>query len=93
MKYDYIRRLERRRNYLETLIADKNRTDWSYTITEKKALDFAIASMKFVKDGFYDAITDNELNLTTEQIEHLSTIKAVMVRENMGLRVDKRNLR
>lgn len=82
MKQDHIKRLKRRRDWLQSQV-DNTRSDLSYIKSELSALKFAIGSMEFVKDGFYEIITDKELNLTIEQISRLILLKNVKVKEEM----------
>ena len=83
MKNEHIKRLERRRDWLQSQV-DSSRSDLSYTKSELSALKFAIGSMEFVKDGFYEIITDKELNLTIEQISQLVLLKNLKVREEIN---------
>lgn len=80
MKNEHIKRLERRRDWLQSQV-DSTRSDLGYTKAELSALKFAIGCMRFVKDGFYDIVNDKELNLTIEQISRLILLKNVTVRE------------
>lgn len=82
VRNDHIKRLERRRDWLQSQV-DSTRSDLSYIKSELSALKFAIGSMEFVKDGFYEIITDKELNLTIEQISRLILLKNVKVKEEM----------
>lgn len=83
MKNEHIKRLERRRDWLQSQV-DSTRSDIGFTKAELSALKFAIPSMQFVKDGFYEIITDKELNLTIEQINRLVLLKNLKVREEIN---------
>lgn len=82
MKIEHIKRLERRRDWLQSQV-DSTRSDIGFTKAELSALKIAIPSMQFVRDGFYEIITDKELNLTIEQIKRLILLKTLKVREGI----------
>lgn len=84
---EYIRRLERRRRWLQSQV-DSTRRDLSYTKSEIAALNHALASMDFVKNGFYEILMDKDVNLTAKQIIRLEKLKANMVKDELRKQYD-----
>ena len=84
---EYIRRLERRRRWLQSQV-DSTRRDLSYTKSEIAALNHALASMDFVKNGFYEILMDKDVNLTAKQIIRLEKLKANLVKDELRKQYD-----
>lgn len=84
---EYIRRLERRRRWLQSQV-DSTRRDLSYTKSEIAALNHALASMDFVKNGFYEILMDKDVNLTAKQIIRLEKLKANMIKDELCKQYD-----
>lgn len=82
-----IRRLERRRRWLQSQV-DSTRRDLSYTKSEIAALNHALASMDFVKNGFYEILMDKDVNLTAKQIIRLEKLKANMIKDELCKQYD-----
>ena len=84
---EYIRRLERRRRWLQSQV-DSTRRDLSYTKSEIAALNHALASMDFEKNGFYEILMDKDVNLTAKQIIRLEKLKANMIKDELCKQYD-----
>lgn len=84
---EYIRRLERRRRWLQSQV-DSTRRDLSYTKSEIAALNHALASMDFVKNGFYEILMDKDVNLTAKQIIRLEKLKANIIKDELCKQYD-----
>ena len=78
----YIKTLRRRRNWLQSQV-DSTRSDLGYTKSEIAALDHALASMDFVKNGFYEILMDKDVNLTAKQIIRLEKLKVNMIKDEL----------